>query len=422
MSEKKQEFLKQEYLDLLKRCFQQSDASYEPDYSSQVQEYKSMSKLAGSKYFFDLLIEKNRDQDNKKPVVGYFCNLVPEEIIIACGAVPVRLCSSDSCYARKGENILPGDICPVLKSISGTVYSKKYEKLDLIVVPAACDGKMKLAEVLAPLCEIYFFDVPKDSDYVKNADIWEKMYNDFYNFIKQRYNKSVSRRELLDACKVTNKRTSIFRQIYDFRLKNPGIINSLDYFTMAYASFFTEPSIWIENAQKLYNEACTLADKEKIVFKGKRIILSGAPIIFPNFKILKLLENLGCDVSADTLCSAYGRLYDPVKIDEETESAIIRALSLKYIAASMCPCFIGVNKLIDHIINTVKENSISGVIYHNLRLCQVFEFQTVLIRQVLKGNGIPSLFLKSDLGNEDIGQLTTRIEAFLEMLGENLWK
>ena len=135
-----------------------------------------------------------------------------------------------------------------------------------------------------------------------------------------------------------------------------------------------------------------------------------------SLELLEILQDVGCDVSADTLCSAYGRFYDPVKIDEETQAGILRALSLKYIAASMCPCFLGIDKLIDYIIDTVGEYSLDGVIYYNLRLCQVFELQVGLIRHILKENNIPSLAIKTDLGREDTGQLKTRIEAFLEML------
>jgi benzoyl-CoA reductase/2-hydroxyglutaryl-CoA dehydratase subunit BcrC/BadD/HgdB len=49
-------------------------------------------------------------------------------------------------------------------------------------------------------------------------------------------------------------------------------------------------------------------------------------------------------------------------------------------------------------------------------MCQLFDMQTLMVRQVLKDKNIPALFLKTDLSAEDTGQLKTRVEAFREML------
>jgi len=154
-----------------------------------------------------------------------------------------------------------------------------------------------------------------------------------------------------------------------------------------------------------------------VSFRGKKILLSGSPILFPNLKLLELVSETGSDICADTFCSAYGRMYDPVVIDEETDEGIIRALTLKYVSASLCPCFLSLDKFLDRIIDLTKEHKIDGVIYHNLRLCSVFDIQMPFVRYALREEGIPVLFIKTDLSREDIGQLKTRIEAFIEMLG-----
>ena len=60
---------------------------------------------------------------------------------------------------------------------------------------------------------------------------------------------------------------------------------------------------------------------------------------------------------------------------------------------------------------------LDGVIYYNIRLCQVFEMASGVLRSVLKDRDIPFLFLKTDFSKEDTGQLKTRVEAFMEMLG-----
>ena len=418
-SKQKDNFMKDAYSQILKKFYESSAVTQQADYKSQIERYRKKSRLKSSGFFYNALTDDNLlslQKDRSRPVVGYFCNLIPEEIILAFGALPVRLCSQDSVCSQIGEEIIPGDICPMIKSAYGALRNNKFKHIDLLVVPAACDGKMKLTELFTPFKEVYFLDLPKDSDYLENADIWTKKYNQFYEFLKQRYRRKITRRELLKACEILNKRTLTFRKIYHLRAENPKVINSFDYFAMSYASFFIDPLTWIENANKMYEEAKEIKDKKSSIFNGKRLLLAGAPIIFPNFKILEIVDEIGCEICADTLCCAYGRMYNPVEIDEETEDGIIRALCLKYIAATTCPCFLGIDKLIDHIIDTVKKYNLDGVIYHNLRLCQVYEMQTVLLRQILKEDKIPFLSIKTDLGREDTAQIKTRMEAYLEMM------
>ncbi|MCM8777055.1 MAG: 2-hydroxyacyl-CoA dehydratase family protein [Candidatus Omnitrophica bacterium] len=402
-------FISEEYVYAMKCLWGNKNITY--DYKKDTEKYRNVSGLKGMEFFYDVIAERKVKTD--KPVVGYFCNTVPEEIIMAAGAVPLRLCNQDIQCAEAGEEIISGDICPVIKAICGGLQNDI--KTDLLVIPATCDGKVKLAEILSSIFgNIYFIDIPRNSDYTKNIDLWESAYLKFYEYMKDRFKVKISRKELLSACKITNERTSIFRKIYKLRAEKKGIINAFDYFTLTSASFLLTATDWTKYTEVLYNE---LLNREIKTNYKKQILLAGSPIVFPNFKLLEIMEEAGCYIAADTLCSSYGHLFDPVEIDEETEPGIIRTLTLKYIAPSICPCFLGIDKLINAVIENVEKYGLDGVIYYNLRLCNVFEMEIPIIRSVLKDKGIPFLSLKTDFSREDTGQLKTRIEAFMEMLG-----
>lgn len=384
------------------------------DVSSELLKYKEKSKIPAMENFYRAMdyFGNNRKIDSRKPVVGFFCSVVPEEIIIACSLHPVRLCCEDQGWAQTGEEIVPGDICCVVKSICGKFYSHFYDGIDLVVVPGSCDPKTKLAEILSPLKEVYFLDTGKDCEYLKNVDIWSERYTDFFEFLKTHFHQKAGRKELLSACRKTNKRTDIFRKIYHLRAEYPDSISAVDYYIMINASFFMEVEMWSELAERVYTQAL----EEKKVTDKPRILLAGTPVIFPNFKIIDVIEQSGLSMAADIQCISFGNLFNPVNIDEDTESGIIRALTLKNIAGSICPCLMNLEKITNLILDTVKQYNIDGVIYYNLRLCQVFEIQTAILRQILKEKKIPFLQIKTDLGTQDIGQLKTRLEAFREMI------
>lgn len=351
---------------------------------------------------------------NGRPRVGYLCNLVPEEFLLAADCIPVRLCSQDLVCASAGDKILPADICPLLKSAGGAFFGTLPRDLDLVIVPATCDGKTRIAELLNLKCPVYLLDLPRNSFFPEYTDSVTQSFDELWRFLKKRFGSRRPRQKLQDACAQTNRRTALFRRIYEFRAAAPGPISAGDYFAMTSASFLMLPDDWTTTAAAVLAEA----EQRPAPVAGstlRKLLIAGSPIIFPNFKLLEIAAEAGGYIAADLLCSAFGRLYDPVVIEEDTEAGLVRAITVKTIAPSLCPCYPGINKIADRMIDLVSRYALVGILYHQLRLCQVVDLQAAALRQVLKEHDIPVLFIKTDLGGEDRGQLKTRVEAFFEM-------
>ncbi|HAW49826.1 TPA: hypothetical protein DCX16_02605 [bacterium] len=139
-------------------------------------------------------------------------------------------------------------------------------------------------------------------------------------------------------------------------------------------------------------------------------------MIWPNYKLLNIIEESGATVIADELCSGTRMLYDPVEVDEWTEKAMITGIAYRYLLPSTCPCFTESNDRMDRILDLLNEFNVEGVIYHSLRLCQLYDIEFYRVKQVLKDKDIPLLNIHTDYSLEDTEQIKTRIEAFLEMI------
>ena len=93
-------------------------------------------------------------EDVARPVgmktVGTYCVMVPSELIWAAGAMPVRLCSGSYTAYTIGDDLVPRDACPLVKSVMGWKIgaSPLYENCALMVIPVTCDCKKKLAGLL----------------------------------------------------------------------------------------------------------------------------------------------------------------------------------------------------------------------------------------------------------------------------------
>jgi benzoyl-CoA reductase/2-hydroxyglutaryl-CoA dehydratase subunit BcrC/BadD/HgdB len=182
--------------------------------------------------------------------------------------------------------------------------------------------------------------------------------------------------------------------------------------------FFGNIHEWINNTEKLCNELeKNMLDNKLAKQKNSaRILLTGAPVIMPNYKIPNIIEGFDAIITIDETCAGSQYIYDPVEVDEWTNKEMMSAISESYLMPSVCPCFIKSEDRIDKLMNMIKEFKIDGVIYHTLRLCLLFDVESFKIKEIMEQNNIPFLQVNTDYSKEDYEQLRTRIEAFIEII------
>ena len=97
-------------------------------------------------------------------LVGYLCSYTPLEVIDAAAASGVGLCGTSDEVIPAAEEVLPANLCPLIKSTYGFAYSQKCPFThfsDLIVGETTCDGKKKMYELLNELKPTYVLHLPQ---------------------------------------------------------------------------------------------------------------------------------------------------------------------------------------------------------------------------------------------------------------------
>jgi len=356
----------------------------------------------------------------EKPVVGVYCNFVPDELIHAAGAVPARLCSGSPSAATVAEEYLPRDVCPVVRSCFGhiAVGAGLAKRAAVVVVPASCDGKRKLPGFLRDYLDVWVVDIPGRRDYATDMQVWLRETKLVRSRLEALTGRRISYDDLRESIILYHRRTEAFRDLVDLRMRYPHILSGRDFMLVTNASFAFDVRSWTDAVRALLGELKRQAQEKPASPAGfLPLVLTGSPIIWPNFKMLSIIEEAGAAIVADTLCSGTQRLFDPVQVDEWTDEGMMRALALRYFSASLCPCFSDSADSIDRVLELVQDYSARGVVSHNLRLCQLIDMETSRLRTVLRDRGIPFLGIHTDLSQEDREQVKTRVEAFLEMIG-----
>jgi len=381
----------------------QSEAKYRPDNIS---------------FYQDALVSP-KVPEGGIPIIGTYCNMIPVEIILAMGAETARLGCGNPAAVPIGEEMIPGDVCPLVKaSVGMNLCADSFvSKCSVFIIPTSCDAKKKLGEILSDFKPVFMLNLPPE----QNANLYLKQtakeLERMIAFISKHLKLKFDRKRLRDEIRKSNTRTSLLRRIQELRNSRPDILSVRDLFMIVQSSYFSHGQEWLDQTVDVVK---WLERKEfevpKPKLSRKRLVLTGAPMIFPNFKVLNVIEESGADIVADTLCSGVQGCFDPVVTDEGWTGALLRSLAMKYVFASICPCFISQDSKLNRVLDLAKEFKVDGVINHALRLCQLCDMENYRTHQILRKNQIPILDVRTDYSLEDTEQLRVRIEAFLETL------
>lgn len=355
-------------------------------------------------------------------VFGTFCVFVPDEIVVACGGAVTGLCGGSQFWVPDGEKVLPSAMCPLIKASLGAHFGKTcpyFSVANVYVGETTCDGKKKAYEILGADKQTYVMDMPQ----MKRPQDIEKWTGEIAAFaaeVERITGRTLTAEALADAIKLINEKRRALARVYEARKATNCIpISGKDALLMKQIAFFDDPARCAEMANKLADELeQRVADGVSVFPAGtKRILVTGTPLAIPNWKLHHIIETSGAAVVCEEMCT--GTRYFENLVDESvtTLEGQFQALSERYMKNN-CACFTPNPGRVADIVRLAKEYQVDGVIDANLKFCTLYDVEKSSVAEALEAEGIPVLGLETDYTDNDAGQLRTRIQAFVEMLGE----
>ena len=375
--------------------------------------------------FFDVLRDiyvARRDvpRATGQKTVGTYCVMAPQELIMAAGAIPVKLCSGSYTAFSIGDDLTPRDACPLVKAVAGYQnigVMPLYDNCALMVVPITCDCKKKLAGYLSRQCRVCTLQIPVS----KEDEDLEQYVRELYQFVgalEQVTGNRVTYQALAEAMAQTGYAQFELSRFLALKKRTPYLVQGTHVLAMMNAAAYLPAEQWASQLHKLNRELEQQARHGQFVTRKQlpRILLTGSPIIFPNIKIPLLIEEMGGIVAADETCMGERGLSDPVVAVDQSFDGLMRALAIRATKPCPCPTFADNHQRLYRLKQMIRDYRIEGVIYHVLRGCLVYDFEYNQIEDALGELGIPVIRLESDYNEEDVEQLRIRIEAFIELI------
>lgn len=355
-------------------------------------------------------------KDENIPLVGVFCTYMPQELPLAMGASVVSLCSMSDETIAEAEKELPRNLCPLIKSSYGFAKTDKcpfFYFSDLVVGETTCDGKKKMYEYLSEFKPVHVMELP-NSQSEEGLKLWKKEVIKFKEVLEKQFETTISDENIKKAIKLKNEERKALKAFYGLGKLDPPAILGQDMFKVLYGTTFK-----FDKAE-VPKEIYALSEKikgeyevEKKYEKKPRILITGCPIGGATEKVIKAIEDNGAHVVAFENCTGAKAMDELV---DENNSDIYDAIARKYLNIG-CSCMTPNPNRTDLLNRMIDEYKVDAVVDVVLQACHTYSVETLQIKRFVNNTKkIPYISIETDYSTADIGQLNTRMAAFIEML------
>lgn len=357
-------------------------------------------------------------KEQGKKVVGTFCTFTPVEMIYAAKAIPVSLCGMSEEPIPDAEADLPQNLCPLIKSSYGFAITDKCPYTyfsDLIVGETTCDGKKKMYEYLGKIKKVHVMQLPQNLDRDHAFKVWKNEILYLKEKLEKEFNVSISEEDIKKAIKQRNEERNLLKELYSLSKLCPPPVTGYELHKILEGVAFTldkdeqnkKIRAMIDDIKKRYE-----AGERKVSKGASRILITGCPIGGVADKVIKSIEENDGVVVCFENCSG---VKEKSRLVDENKDPI-DALTEKYLNIG-CSVMAPNDNRIALLEELIDEYKVDGVIDVTLQACHTYAVETKRVREfVTKEKGIPYMSMETSYSKSDLGQIKTRIAAFIEML------
>ncbi|MGZ6230456.1 MAG: 2-hydroxyacyl-CoA dehydratase subunit D [Syntrophales bacterium] len=356
--------------------------------------------------------------DSGKKVIGYLCCFVPDEIITAFDMVPYRIQGSQSAPIDEADACIEPMACPFARSCFNLALKGEYDFLDGFVAPHSCDTVERMYHIwryYKPAPFTHFINVPHMMG-PSSDEFYRKELEFFIKGLETWSGKKLNTDKLRGAVRLYNKRRAVLRELYELRKPDPPLVSGTEITVVLVAGMGIPAVEHIDLVKKFIAEAKTRPRPK--AQKLPRIFLWGNEIDDTAF--IKLIEESGAYVVMDDLCTGTRFFWDDVPETDDPLDGIVGRYLRTHCPRSNMPKAETRKKDLEnrygYIGRFVKEWSANGVIFYIVRYCDTCELEGPDLREYLSVMRLPVLMIEDDYSTSTIGQLRTRVQAFLEMI------
>lgn len=351
-----------------------------------------------------------REQREKygRHIFGVFPVHYPKEIFWAMNALPVEIWDPPLEVTHAGAHLQPY-ICSVVRLGLELVLQGHCDGLDGFLFPHTCDSIQNLASIVNDYLGLkkpcYFFYHPKATSRACSRGYYLEQLKGLASALEKQLG-PLDPDELKRRIQQGREMSALIQRIYDLRAEGRLRSTNEEFYRVLRQGEFLHPDDFLPLLSDFVGAA--KGDQDK----GPGVIVSG---VLPSpAEFLGLLDELGVRIGDDDLLSCSRRLSTAPGASRNS----FEALADGYFA--MPPCTTKnapVEERLNHLLHKIERSGAKGVIFYTVKFCEPELFDIPQLVEGLKRKGVATLVMDAELNQGVSGQMRTRIEAFVEMIG-----
>ena len=348
-------------------------------------------------------------------VAGLLGSDVPEELFIAAGYLPVRICGDlHAGDEHSAGRYIERAFDPLLRSQFRRIVDGSYSYLDHLIITSSSDALVRIfyylrelhrVETELPIPELYFFDL-LHTRYRTSALYNRQRLIDLNKVVGQWRGRPLTEEEIHKAIAVCNENRRLLSEMAALRPKK--LVSGVEALQITGASMYLPR----EEHSALLNEFLQEA-QNRPALSGAPLFVTGSAQEHPYF--YQLVETCGAVIVAED--HDWGNRHFEGVIDTEADwcDAIIDRYHLRTPSINQST----VSERVDALLAKVRACGAQGVIFYILDLDDAPSWDYPEQRRALEKLGIPVLlFERQPYRLENIPELCRQVKAFVEAISK----
>ena len=348
-------------------------------------------------------------------VIGFFCSYVPEELMNVDGLASFRM-RAVGCHATEMADSHMGLFnCSYTRHCLEQALDGNYEFLDGFVFVPGCDHMRRLYDNWAHFVKPSFLAL-LDTPHLRDEDAL-KWYRDeieaLWNKLTDQFSLAQGHDALWQGIRKTNRTRQLLAELDRQRWQEAPRLSGreIQKISLFAASVPKERAIPVLEDLVGNMKNHTLADPYRA-----RVLLVGSHLDDPGF--IGVLEDTGALVVRDAYCCGLRDQLGHVEHSHEEGDPFL-AIAHRYLDRLSCPRMYGdYPRRLERIARMAEEAGVDGIILEQLKFCETWGIDGNVLHNDLKDRGFPVLKLEREYLLSAMGQIRTRVQAFLESMGK----
>lgn len=367
------------------------------------------------------LIEGNSEENRKKwaleykkqgkKVIGAACLSVPEEVIYAAGMLPWRIAGTWRENVPLASAYRLPYTCPFCTHVLESLLTGELDFLDGVVFTDRDYDLVRLSDVWEEIGKTPFFHimhVPQQQSEIAYQQL-AKGIRGLMSALEQFGGSKITDKSLRHAIDVYNERQVLVTKIYELRKREMPPLSGAEMLGITTAA-------GVMPAEEFNRELKLLLS----YLEGRRAALSSfsprllvSSDMLDNPAYLQAIEDVGCLVAMDDLDT--GSRYFVETVDASLADPAY-SLAKHYITSHGSARTGYWDQQAQQLIEWARGFNISGIVDLRQTWCFPRMWRAPFLARTLNESGIPNITIEREYHLAQLGQLRTRIGAFLEML------